>query len=167
MIQSGLVFVIILGCYLSCSDSQITNSLSNGEIEQIKAKSLAILRNPVILSDLFSAIQILKAVQVTELPCNCEIIEKLLHQPSSVLDGYYGVSSAVSCGCAAQVTSDLVTEAANGLKVDLCLILLTVIMIKCMTFQQSHSSNLLQHKVQRFGALRWIRLILQSYGNRD
>lgn len=142
MISATLGFVVVIGCYLSCSDSLITNSIGRGEIELIKARSFAAIRNPTSLSEAFYALQILKAAQVTEFPGNCEIIEKLLQQPSSILDAYYGVTSAASCGCSTQITSALAAESIIGLKVDACLISFTVLMIICMTFQQTHAAIL-------------------------
>ena len=118
MISSGLSLIVFFSCCFSCS-AQITHSIERGEIELVKARSVAALRNPPLLSDVFYATQVLQAVQVTEFSCNCEIIEKLLRQPSSVLEAYYGVASAASCGCNAQTTTAIAAEAISGLKVDL------------------------------------------------
>ena len=167
MISATLGFVVVIGCYLSCSDSLITNSIGRGEIEQMKERSFATLRNPRVLSETFFALQILNAAQVTEFPRNCDIIEKSLQQPSSILDAYYGVTSAAACGCRAQITSAIAAESIIGLKVDLCLISFTVLMIICMTFQQTHATILFRHEVQRFRDLCWVRFIEQDIRYRD
>lgn len=108
--------IFIFFC-LILSDAQISSIIDQTEIGVVKARASAYLSLPSTLSDAYYATEVLKSVGVTGFQCNCPAIENLAKQDVSILDAYYGASSASTCGCNVNLSAEMQNLAASGLEV--------------------------------------------------